>query len=77
MATNERDELKGKVLSLKELVAYLEGTVASRIMPPPVHPFSGTDLQSSSFPITTRSTYPSSSRNAFLFTPSRVKPAFS
>jgi quercetin dioxygenase-like cupin family protein len=32
MTTTARDELKGKVLSLKDLIAYQEGTIASRMI---------------------------------------------
>lgn len=32
MTTDTRTELKGKVLSLKDLVAYQEGTIASRMI---------------------------------------------
>lgn len=32
MTTTTRDELKGKVLSLKDLVAYQDGTIASRMI---------------------------------------------
>lgn len=32
MTTSTRTELKGKVLSLKDLVAYQEGTIASRMI---------------------------------------------
>jgi quercetin dioxygenase-like cupin family protein len=32
MTTEDREELKGRVLELKDLVAYQEGTIASRMI---------------------------------------------